>query len=335
MITRRLARPSGALSPSNWVCPSCVRLHLIPPTTQPPLTLSLHHQRTTTSPLLHRARQSRQPAQTRALVTVPQLSAENTFSEHGVPGLFSKLGFKIAWTDYQAQLVQKLNDLLADDPAANKLPKDLAIETARDPMNASVFNHASMAHNNHFFFSGLSPSPQQLDSCPALKDSLEATFGSIDTLRTTMLDTASAMFGPGFVWLVWTRKPGDGSSAYDSSGGSFRVLSTYIAGTPYSEAGYRQQGLDMATNNAGTFATYQQEQRQGSVTNTVGSFGPMSAGAKQDAKYPPGGTQVVPVLCVNTWEHVYIYDFGLGGKRRYLSEWWDAIDWHKVQQNKP
>ena len=167
-----------------------------------------------------------------------------------------------------------------------------------------------------------------------LKANLEDTFGSIDSLRTTMLDTASAMFGPGYVWLVWAKDPGAQALGGGASAGSFRVLTTYIAGTPYPEAGYRQQGLDMATNTANSFADYQSTQQQ-PVTNNVGSFGPHSAAGKENAKFPPGATNVIPILCVNTWEHVYIYDFGLGGKRRFLSDWWDCIDWHRVEQNLP
>jgi Fe-Mn family superoxide dismutase len=34
-------------------------------------------------------------------------------------------------------------------------PKTLLLNTARDPAQAMIFNYASMAHNNHFFFSSL------------------------------------------------------------------------------------------------------------------------------------------------------------------------------------
>ncbi len=33
--------------------------------------------------------------------------------------------------------------------------KDLLIQYARDPENATIFNYASMAHNIHFFFEGI------------------------------------------------------------------------------------------------------------------------------------------------------------------------------------
>lgn len=228
-------------------------------------------------------------------------------------------------------MIDKLNTLLAGERWENSKPLDIVRQFARDPMNASVFNYASMASNNHFFFSGFSLKPQPLDQIPQLKTSLENAFGSIETLRMTMLDTADAMFGPGFVWLVWAYHPDENSSTAMSKKGDWRILTTYLAGTPYPEAGYRHQGLDMNTSNAATFDAY----RAAEPVNNVGAFGPHSAAGKAQALIPPGATKVAPVLCVNTWSHVYHYDFGLLGKRKYLNDWWEAIDWSYVDNNQP
>ena len=42
---------------------------------------------------------------------------------------------------------------------AYKHPKEIALAYARDGSNASLFNHASMAHNNHHFFEALVTHP--------------------------------------------------------------------------------------------------------------------------------------------------------------------------------
>ena len=162
-----------------------------------------------------------------------------------------------------------------------------------------------------------------MDRYNLLEKSLVKTFGSIDTLRTTFLDTAASMFAPGFVWLVWCKDvEGTGSK------GAWRILSTYAAGTPFPEAGYRQQGIDANTQSAASYEKYQ-------ATNPVAAFGSHSLHGKNLSKIPPGGTSVAPVLCVSTWEHSYIYDFGLNGKRKYLNDWWEAIDWYRVEQRTP
>jgi Fe-Mn family superoxide dismutase len=224
-------------------------------------------------------------------------------------------------------IIQKLNELVAGEPIENMDVVKIATQFARDPMNASLFNHASMAHNNHFFYEALSTAPLRLDRYPNLKESLEQTFGSIETLRITMLDTAAAMFGPGFVWLVWARDTATGTFRK----GDWRILTTYLAGTPYPEAGYRQQGIDMNNNNALSWGAYHDSQ----PVNHAGSFGAYSKRGEEEAKIPPGGTKVMPVLCVNTWEHVYVFDYGLPGKRKYLSDWWDAVDWDTVNHRAP
>ncbi|EMC91439.1 hypothetical protein BAUCODRAFT_127339 [Baudoinia panamericana UAMH 10762] len=313
MITRRLARPASAFTASAWTCPACTRASLL---SQPP-----------------RSRQTQLPQRrsfqstSRLTHSVPALPYDDTFKLHGIPGLLSPQAFQIAWTNYQALLVSKLNELTAGESYQDDKPKDLAIRFARDPMAAALFNHASMASNNHAFFLTMSPSPMKLDRMPTLHQSLTATFGSIETLRTTMLDTASAMFGPGFVWLVWARNldPPPGQTGR----GAWRILTTYLAGSPYPEAGYRQQGLDTNTTNAEGYQTYQ------TTTRPLGAFGAHSQSSHERASLPPGGTSVAPVLCVNTWEHVWLRDYGISGKRSFLADWWEAIDWNAVQHIAP
>lgn len=227
-------------------------------------------------------------------------------------------------------IVARLNELTAGQPMEHQTSKSLSIQFARDPMAASLFNHASMAFNNHFFFSGLSTFPMQLSDSriSLLRPSLEQTFGSIETLRETFLETAAAMFGPGFVWLVYCPK------AHQPSGlqkGSWRILTTYLAGSPFPEAGYRQQGIDMSSQDANSYQSYLSSQ----PTNTAGAFGSYSKSGREDARQPPGGTSLIPVLCVNTWEHVYIRDYGVEGKRQYLADWWAAIDWESVYSITP
>ena len=172
-----------------------------------------------------------------------------------------------------------------------------------------------MAHNNHFFFNCLSPRSTTMPS--NLTKLLAQDFSSIDTLRQEFIATASAMFGPGFVWLV---------KVTDSS--QFRLLTTYLAGSPYAGAHYRRQPIDMATQSRETVGGLSGADfaRQNTVQNSVGAFGPRS----NQIRIAPGGVNLMPILCVNTWEHVWLKDWGVSGKRAYVTAWWDRIDWAVV-----
>jgi Fe-Mn family superoxide dismutase len=171
-----------------------------------------------------------------------------------------------------------------------------------------------MAYNNHFFFSGINTDPN-VTSAPSsdLTYAINEDFSSLDSLRAQFIATANAMFGPGFVWLVQEN---------DGPLGRLRILPTYLAGSPLSGAHYRRQSHDLNTHNA---ESYQQ-------LNKVGAFGKTSANQPDASKKKPlGGVDISPLLCVDTWEHVWLLDYGIRGKEKFLEAWWDKIDWNAVE----
>ncbi|CAG9938276.1 unnamed protein product [Clonostachys rosea f. rosea IK726] len=133
----------------------------------------------------------------RSFHQVPRL--RHDYTESGVPNLMSPAGFSIAWSDYMSLAIEKLNALTVGTELEDLDTKTIALMTAREPNQAPIFNWASMAHNNHFFFDGLTPDPTPIPE--VLKRELEASFSSMETLRREFVITASSMFGPGFIWL--------------------------------------------------------------------------------------------------------------------------------------
>ncbi|KAL5121798.1 hypothetical protein ACEQ8H_000013 [Pleosporales sp. CAS-2024a] len=262
--------------------------------------------------LAHASR--RTPPWVRTKYGLPTLENHVEMQEKGVPGLFSRAGFRTAYIDYQDYMMDQLNEVTAGTPYENQEAKALIVDFARDPTMAYGFNIASMAFNNHFFFRGINANPN-VQSRPStdLENQIRACFSSLETLRDDFLTTAEAMFGPGFVWLVQTN---------DTRPGSLRILSTYLAGSPLSGAHYRRQSHDLNTHSVDSYEKL----------NNVGSFG-SAAIQNTGPRKPLGGIDVVPLLCVNTWEHVWLRDYGVRGKMRYLEAWWDKIDWDWVLQN--
>lgn len=243
----------------------------------------------------------------------------------------------MSWTKYQTNLLDNLNRLTVDTPDATLAPKELAIQSSRWSEKAAVFNYASMAYNNQFFFDGLHPDAPR----PELGQKKEAiiprelnadicnSFSSLDTLREEMLKTADAMFGPGFVWLVKDI----------SGGGMMKILTTYIAGSPFPAAHARRQPVDMNTITTNVLANRNltpsdHNRRLREVQNSVGFMGDHSNQSGREQLGPGAGQDLAPILCVKVWEHGWLYDYGyeLNSKRIYLEQWWEAIDWNHAFQ---
>ncbi|ESZ92171.1 hypothetical protein SBOR_7428 [Sclerotinia borealis F-4128] len=253
-----------------------------------------------------------------------------SFSQHMPPlrhdytqGIAEFMGpgaFQLSWTNYQQLMVDNLSKATAGKAhLEGQSPKEIAIMCARDPDQAATFNYASMAFNNNFFFDGLQPQPVDTPVIqPRLKAAIENSFTSVDSLKMEFVVTASKMFGPGFVWLVKDR--------FDQ----LSMMTTYLAGSPFAGAHYRRQAKDMNTESFNNKTDYFTQKLTEPPVNTVGAHGPLSKIRK-----PPGGIELTPILCVNTWEHVWIADYGMGaddvgGKKVFVENWWRVIDWAGV-----
>ncbi|KAL9050082.1 MAG: hypothetical protein Q9162_006848 [Coniocarpon cinnabarinum] len=256
------------------------------------------------------------------------------------------------WTIYMNHLLARLNDLLAQGAEQAMQSQDLKqvlVQCARNPSRANLFNYASMAHNHHFFMSTISTRPN-VPMSQKFEDRLAKNFSSVHTLRESFLDVANAMFGPGHVWLVLQYRPAASSAhrtmaagvdTYSQNGSQpsfdFRILSTYIAGSPYPGAHARQQAHNLTETNLAAVRDLQTRQADGV---------PRSYRADQSSQLTHGvpggnlesisrwsGADVMPLMCVSTWQHAYMQDWGVDGKKLFLQAWWDRIDWMKVEEH--
>ena len=225
-----------------------------------------------------------------------------------------------------------------------------------------------MAHNTDFFFKQLlpasassssssAPAPREIPA--ALRTAIDDNFGSPETLRREFAAIAQGMFGPGFVWLV---KATTGLNSQTGRGGeTLRLLTTYHAGSPYPGAHWRRQAVDMNTvgvesaaaslgaedatvadaarawikNQANAAAPATSTNNANTTSSHLANPLAASSITGQVDRRPPGGVDVIPLLCLSTWEHVWLRDYGLGadgygGKAAFVEAWWNAIDWEAV-----
>ena len=170
-----------------------------------------------------------------------------------------------------------------------------------------------------------------------MQEQIAKAFSSFVTFRISFIASAAAMFGPGFTWLVARREP-----MANTMQSHLRILNTYLAGSPYPQAHFRAQSQDLNTSDAGTamagdtahvWAAGQVAQGASGV-GLHGVRGPGAGfGRSQRGYLAPGGQDLQVLLCLSTWEHVWLPDYGVGGKRAYLERIFDHIDWAKVEGN--
>lgn len=199
--------------------------------------------------------------------------------------------------------MDQIHEQVAETGYHDKSPYQLHTEFSRQPEHANLYNITAMAHFNHFFFDSLAK--EKVEVPDQLARMIDEGFSSLDNLRQEMLENGAAIFGNGFVWLLKEGGTPPGKMP------PLRILCTYNAGSPYSEAYRMRQSRDMATGYAG-------------------AVGPYSRSGQQ--QFAPNALKGVPILCLNVWQHMYVPDYGVLGKNTYLAAWWERIDWNKVAE---
>ena len=118
----------------------------------------------------------------------PHLSAETFEFHHG---------------KHHAAYVDKLNQLVANTEWAEVPLEDIIRKAKPGPL----FNNAAQHWNHSFYWNCLSPKGGGEPS-GKLADELRRAFGDFDVFKSQFSETAQAVFGSGWAWLV--RKAGGG-----------------------------------------------------------------------------------------------------------------------------
>lgn len=114
--------------------------------------------------------------------------------------------------------VDNLHKLTAGTELAGLSLESIIGRTAGKADKAAVFNNAAQAWNHTFYWRSLRPNGGG-EPPAALKQRIEASFGSLDACKKELAAAAAAQFGSGWVWLVL-------------DGEALKVVKTGNAGTP-------------------------------------------------------------------------------------------------------
>ena len=114
--------------------------------------------------------------------------------------------------------VDNLNNLLANSDLAGKSLEDIIRASAGQADKAAIFNNAAQVWNHMFYWHSLKPNGGGEPSA-ALKQKIEASFGSLEACKKEFAQAALTQFGSGWAWLV-------------VDGGKIAIVKTGNAETP-------------------------------------------------------------------------------------------------------
>ncbi len=136
----------------------------------------------------------------------------------------SQQTLQIHWGKHHRAYVDKANGLLKGSELAGR-PLEEIVRAAAAKGDQALFNNAAQAWNHAFYWKSMSPKGGGRPA-GALKDRVDADFGSIEKLKEALAAAATGQFGSGWAWLVL-------------EDGKLKVTKTANAETPLTAAGQK------------------------------------------------------------------------------------------------
>lgn len=273
---------------------------------------------------------------------------KNIDLSQGIPGLYTAQGLAAAWTDVQTHAVSELNSAIqsrsseAGNTELENLPalNLIALSKAFPTFDSRIAFYAGQVYNNEFQMAGLlseSKGPNSFNkSDPQSRND--------DVKRVTYADFRNAPID-----ISTTVEYNSVAKSLESDEES--ILLRMIHRQFESEVSFRELFLTQAasTFSSGyTWLVHNNQDQKLYLMNTYGwgvpplfSTSELNAirNMKKDNSVPSGGSianerldSVIPLLNVSVWQHAYLHDYGVFGKRKYLENFWNSINWKHVEQ---
>ena len=114
--------------------------------------------------------------------------------------------------------LDNLNKLISGTEYASLSLEKIITSTAGRPDKTAIFNNAAQTWNHTFYWNSMRPKGGG-EPPAALKQKIEASFGSFDACKKELASASVSQFGSGWVWLVL-------------DGGKLKVVKTANADNP-------------------------------------------------------------------------------------------------------
>ncbi|KAL6946487.1 hypothetical protein ACO0RG_000640 [Hanseniaspora osmophila] len=269
------------------------------------------------------------------LSNLAQIEASKT----GIPGLFSAQGLENAWDKRAVYHIENLNlySSKVDQIPLSKIVK----QYTNNPNGQLIYNHASIYQNLEFAISSINIHKTELtqESNPLLLKLIQKSFNSLEEFKTLLVNTSYNIQGDGFTWLMLRRKS-EKIDLQASFTGDFVadvheilelcIVNTYNAGSPndyLEKSAALQKKLSNLSSN--------QNSAKQSASSNRGTFLSLDEAQMKYYTDEMKKTQFMPLLAIDSSPKTWLTDYGVFGKREYLSKLWDHLNWNLIEERLP
>jgi Fe-Mn family superoxide dismutase len=140
-------------------------------------------------------------AAARTASATPHVLPPLPYAEDALDPVVSARTLRYHYGKHHKGYVDNLNKLIAGTPLAELSLEKLITATAGQADKIAIFNNAAQAWNHSFYWRSLQPKGGG-EPPAALKQRIEASFGTLDACRKELATAATTQFGSGWAWLV-------------------------------------------------------------------------------------------------------------------------------------
>ena len=123
------------------------------------------------------------------------------YAENALDPVISANTISFHYGKHHKAYVDNLNKLVTGTKFADLPLEKIIAGTAGKADKTAIFNNASQAWNHAFYWNSLTPKGGG-EPPIALKQKIEASFGTLDACKKELAAAAMAQFGSGWAWLV-------------------------------------------------------------------------------------------------------------------------------------
>jgi Fe-Mn family superoxide dismutase len=123
------------------------------------------------------------------------------YAENALQPVISAQTMSFHYGKHHKTYVDNLNKFIAGTEYADLSLEKIITGTAGRPEKIAIFNNAAQTWNHTFYWNSLKPKGGG-EPPAALKQRMDASFGSVDACKKELASAAVAQFGSGWAWLV-------------------------------------------------------------------------------------------------------------------------------------